>query len=60
MGADIALIPEMWNIGYSTQFPGSNSSNEQPIRDWLELAVDRSSSYVEHFRDLAVQLQGCP
>jgi predicted amidohydrolase len=56
MNADIALMPEMWNIGYSALFPGYNASNEQPIRDWLELAVDKSSSYVEHFRGLALEL----
>jgi predicted amidohydrolase len=56
MGADIALMPEMWNIGYSALFPGYNALNEQPVRDWLELAVDRSSSYVTHFRALALEL----
>jgi predicted amidohydrolase len=56
MGADIALMPEMWNIGYSALFPGYNSSNEQPVRDWLELAVDRFSSYVAHFQALALEL----
>ncbi|CAF1377230.1 unnamed protein product [Adineta steineri] len=56
MGADIALMPEMWNIGYSSLFPGYNASNEKPIYDWLQLAVDRSSSYIEHFRKLAIEL----
>jgi predicted amidohydrolase len=56
MGADIALMPEMWNIGYSILFPGYNALNEQPVRDWLELAVDRTSSYVAHFRALALEL----
>jgi len=36
LGADIAIIPEMWNIGYSTLFSSYNASNEQPVRDWLE------------------------
>ena len=56
MGADIALMPEMWNIGYSALFPGYNSTDEQPIRDWLQLSVDRSSPYVAHFQALAVEL----
>ena len=56
MGADVALMPEMWNVGYSALFPGYNATNEEPIRDWLELAVDRSSPYVAHFQALAVEL----
>lgn len=55
-GADIALMPEMWSVGYSALFPGYNATNEEPIRDWLQLSVDRSSSYVAHFQALAVEL----
>jgi hypothetical protein len=46
----------MWNIGYSALFPGYNSSNEQWVQDWLELPVDRSYSYVAHFRPLEFEL----
>ncbi|CAF1268493.1 unnamed protein product [Rotaria sp. Silwood1] len=56
LNADIALMPEMWNIGYLALFPGYNALNEEPVRDWLELAVDRSSSYIAHFRALAIEL----
>ena len=55
-GADIALMPEMWSVGYSVLFPGYHASDEQPIREWLQLAQDKSSHYVEHFRNLSMEL----
>ncbi|CAF2520254.1 unnamed protein product [Rotaria sp. Silwood2] len=33
LNADIALMPEMWNSGYSAPFPSYNASNKQPVRD---------------------------
>lgn len=55
-GADIALMPEMWNVGYSFLFPVYHVTDEQPIRDWLQLAQEKSSSYVEYFRNLSIEL----
>ena len=45
MGADIALFPEMWSCGYD--FP-------QDKKALCELAVSKSSSYINAFRKAAV------
>lgn len=48
-GADIAVMPEMWNIGYRGFF-----ENDEKIKtEWQAQAVARDSEYVEHFRKLA-------
>jgi predicted amidohydrolase len=51
MGADIALFPEMWNIGYT--LPQQNSKRTDY---WWELAVDTNGGFVEHFKKLAKEL----
>ena len=38
MGADLALFPEMWNIGYN--FP-----QEMDVKEFLKNAIDSSSSF---------------
>ena len=48
MGADLAVFPEMWNIGY--QFPEDTRNSEE---DWNNSAIDESSSYYRAFVDLA-------
>jgi N-carbamoylputrescine amidase len=51
LGSDLALFPELWSIGYSECPDG------QPGRThWPDLAVDTQSPFVDHFRDLAAQL----
>jgi len=52
MGADIALFPEMWNIGYSFYILGDAASYAQ----WKTHAVRRDDDYVNHFRSLASEL----
>lgn len=52
LGADIALFPEMWNIGYSAFDDKQPNAKE----DWLALAVDNDSDYVRHFSSLAREL----
>ncbi len=52
MGADIALMPEMWNIGYA-DYPGKTRKNRA---QWEALAVSRDSAYVKHFESLAKEL----
>jgi N-carbamoylputrescine amidase len=53
MGADIALFPEMWNIGYT-----SYEANEQGARQkWQAQAIGRDSGFVTHFRGLARELK---
>lgn len=76
MGADIALFPEMWNVGYAPfegiepnsgdiwRSPSVWSKDEKPARAidpeirlrWQERAIERDSTFVEHFRQLACEL----
>ncbi len=53
MHADIALLPEMWNIGY-TKF---DSDAPEDVKNWQEQAIARDSVYVEHFVQLARELE---
>lgn len=43
-GADIALMPEMYSIGYEALFPGYNKSDSTPLFEWMEKATPLSSS----------------
>ncbi len=89
MDADIALFPEMWNVGYApmeghspnsgdiwraptlTNSPSTGGRepsvwqrSEKPFkavdpdvrRRWQERAIERDSPFVEHFRNLAREL----
>lgn len=53
-GADLALMPEMWNIGYQ----GFWIMGEEPnVKErWQAQAVERDSDWVHHFRELAKEL----
>ena len=51
LGADVALLPEMWNIGH-TPCP----SDADGRAAWRALALTQSSDYVTHFRTLAGEL----
>ncbi len=51
MSADVALLPEMWNIGY-TPCP----SDADGRTAWRSLALTQQSDYVTHFRTLAREL----
>jgi N-carbamoylputrescine amidase len=52
VGADIALFPEMWNIGY--QLP--DSALPEQIEYWQGHAIARDSDFVNSFRMLAREL----
>lgn len=52
MGADIALFPEMWNVGYTFFDPEVSGAQEQ----WLSLAIAQDEPFFEHFRALAAEL----
>jgi predicted amidohydrolase len=45
-GADVALFPEMWSMGYDIHRPD----------DWTRHAISVDSQFVEHFRKLAREL----
>ena len=51
MGADIALFPEMWNIGYAACPP-------EPVgrKRWQAQAVGAQDGFVRHFSELAGEL----
>lgn len=51
-GADIALFPEMWSIGYT--FP--DGSDGRSVKRWEENALDAESEFLTRFRDLASDL----
>lgn len=51
-GADIAVFPEMWNIGYT--FP--DVTNPDDCRQWLTHAIDGNDGFLLHFRALAQEL----
>ena len=53
MGADVALFPEMWNVGYSCGF---NKDRADFRAAWAAQAVGRYDPYVLHFCQLAHQL----
>ncbi|NLG49759.1 MAG: carbon-nitrogen hydrolase family protein [Chloroflexi bacterium] len=53
LGADIALFPEMWNIGYTFYDPEQPGSRE----GWAAQAVGPEDAFVTHFRALAQELQ---
>ena len=52
LGADIALFPEMWNIGYKLP----DSALPDQVEYWQEHAIDRDSDFVNAFRKLAWDL----
>jgi predicted amidohydrolase len=50
LGADLALFPEMWNIGY--RFPGKDES----VDKWKENAIDLDSEFINEFKKHAKSL----
>jgi predicted amidohydrolase len=51
-GADLALMPEMWNIGYT----GFSNPDPEERKRWQAQAVKRNGAFVDHFRNLAREL----
>ncbi len=51
LGADIALFPEMWNIGY-VPCP----RDEAGRKEWQAQAVSLDDTFVTHFKELAREL----
>jgi predicted amidohydrolase len=52
MGADIALFPEMWNVGYTF----CDSDQPGAREEWEAQAVSQDENFVVHFRELAGEL----
>jgi N-carbamoylputrescine amidase len=57
MGADIALFPEMWSVGYGWEPVPPKSLTEVPGSEkWQARAVSRDDAFIDHFRSLAREL----
>lgn len=60
-GADIALFPEIWSIGYTRyNWPGSPFSGDNyPVsfESWKNSAITEDSEFIRHFRNLARELE---
>ncbi len=52
LGADIALFPEIWNIGYTFFDPDEPGARER----WAAQAIGHDSAFVQHFQKLAREL----
>jgi N-carbamoylputrescine amidase len=52
-GADIALFPEMWNIGYQSYDEAVEGSQES----WIDQSIGRDSDFIRHHRSLARELE---
>ncbi len=52
LGADIALFPEMWSVGYTFFDANENGARER----WAAQAVARDDAFVKHFQNLAREL----
>ncbi len=50
MGADIAVFPEMWNVGY--EMPNS----AEDIEGWIQKSISENSDYILKFKELAKEL----
>jgi N-carbamoylputrescine amidase len=53
MGADIALFPEMWSIGYQ----GYDRSRPGARETWQAQSIAPDDDFITHFRTLARELQ---
>ncbi len=53
MGADIALFPEMWNVGYAFYDTAQPGARER----WQAQAIGADDPFVRHFQGLAQELQ---
>jgi predicted amidohydrolase len=51
-GSDIALLPEMFSIGYNGYYEGG----EEAKKKWQSQAVPRDGEWVQHFAKLAKEL----
>jgi len=52
LGADIALFPEMWNVGYTFFDPGQLDGRDI----WAAQAITPRANFVQHFQSLAREL----
>jgi predicted amidohydrolase len=53
LGADVALFPEMWNIGYMLPDP----ADAEAVHRWASWAMDEEDAFVHRHRELASELE---
>jgi predicted amidohydrolase len=53
-GADIAVFPEMWNIGYT--WVKKKDKDHDNVKEWQSQAISEDSEFVQHFQELAKEL----
>jgi N-carbamoylputrescine amidase len=53
LGADVALFPEMWNIGYTFYDPSEPNARQV----WQAQAISQDDSFITHFKALAKELK---
>ena len=51
--ADIALFPEMWNVGYQSY----DEAAERAQESWIEQSIGYDSDFIRHHRSLARELE---
>jgi N-carbamoylputrescine amidase len=58
-GADVAVTPEMWSVGWDAMWPGSDNQSEatvDKIYEWTRLSESVHGDFVAHVRALARRL----
>lgn len=50
LGADIAIFPEMWSIGYEMPI------NDKNINAWMKKSISENDNYLLNFKNLAIEL----
>lgn len=57
-GADVALMPEMYSVGYGAFFPGYNGTHDnlRGLLGWTDLASPTDGVFVARFKALAAEL----
>lgn len=57
---DVAVLPEMWSVGYSAQFPGyhrsNNASKIEAAYAWTRLATPRNGEFLTKLKEVAQSL----
>eukprot|EP01065_Artemidia_motanka_P047692 TRINITY_DN7521_c3_g1_i2.p1 TRINITY_DN7521_c3_g1~~TRINITY_DN7521_c3_g1_i2.p1 ORF type:complete len:647 (+),score=92.67 TRINITY_DN7521_c3_g1_i2:154-2094(+) len=60
-GADVAVLPEQWSVGYMTNFKTRHyrdmDSTAVAYDSFMKWATPRSGDYISHFRSLAAELR---
>ena len=65
LGADIILLPEMWNIGYTPhheevwdiEYDPLKPKHPELLAEWKNKGITTDSNYILHFRNLAKELE---